>query len=112
MNLHGCAPRSSYSGGTPGSVVRPGVGRFTSLCPPFLLLRGYPSSAKLVLGRPPLLRRLRLAPKLFAQDVLLRGVDRRGRLAGPRGDEEDLAGVRDDVPRRVDAGEVGGHVGR
>src|SRR5512140_3591485 len=27
--------------------------RFTSLCPPFFLLRGYPSSAKLVLGRPP-----------------------------------------------------------
>ena len=32
MNLHGCAlphcaPRSSYGGGTPGSVVSPGVGR-------------------------------------------------------------------------------------
>ncbi len=34
MNLHGCAPRSSYSGGTPGSAYRPGVGRFTSLRPP------------------------------------------------------------------------------
>ena len=34
MNLHGCAPRSSYSGGTPGSAFRPGVGRFTSLRPP------------------------------------------------------------------------------
>ena len=33
MNLRGCAP--------------------ASLCPPFFLLRGYPSSAKLVLGRPP-----------------------------------------------------------
>jgi len=39
MNLHGCAP--------------------ASLCPPLFLLRGYPGSAKLVLGRPPLLRRLR-----------------------------------------------------
>jgi hypothetical protein len=34
VNLHGCAPRSSYSGGTPGSAYRPGVGRFTSLRPP------------------------------------------------------------------------------
>jgi hypothetical protein len=42
------APRSSYSGGTPGSALRTGVG-----CPPFFLLRGYPGSAKLVLGRPP-----------------------------------------------------------
>ena len=33
VNLHGCAP--------------------VSLCPPFFLLRGYPSSAKLLLGRPP-----------------------------------------------------------
>jgi hypothetical protein len=33
MNLHGCLP--------------------ASLCPPFFLLRGYPGSAKLVLGRPP-----------------------------------------------------------
>ena len=33
VNLHGCPP--------------------ASLCPPFFLLRGYPSSAKLVLGRPP-----------------------------------------------------------
>jgi hypothetical protein len=54
VNLHGCAPtRFSCCGGTPGSAIRPGVGRFTSLCPPFFLLRGYPSSAKLVLGRPP-----------------------------------------------------------
>ena len=28
------APRSSYSGGTPGSAFRPRVGRFTSLHPP------------------------------------------------------------------------------
>src|SRR5512141_2189716 len=28
-------------------------GRTLRLCPPFFLLRGYPSSAKLVLGRPP-----------------------------------------------------------
>jgi len=27
--------------------------RPASLCPPFFLLRGYPGSAKLVLGRPP-----------------------------------------------------------
>ena len=33
VNPHGCVP--------------------ASLCPPFFLLRGYPGSAKLVLGRPP-----------------------------------------------------------
>jgi len=47
-----CAPRSSCSGGTPGSVVRPGVGApppaATPPCPPvvppFFLLRGTPGS--------------------------------------------------------------------
>jgi hypothetical protein len=43
-----CALRYSYGEGTPGSAVRTGVG-----CPPFFLRRGYPGSAKLVLGRPP-----------------------------------------------------------
>ena len=54
VNLHGCAPRSSYSGGTPGSLFRTGAGRFTSLCPPFFLCGGTPESAfRTGVGRPP-----------------------------------------------------------
>jgi hypothetical protein len=36
-----------------GSVRGSPCGEPARLCPPFFLLRGYPSSAKLVLGRPP-----------------------------------------------------------
>ena len=70
MNLHGCASASkspfpqipafeSSCAASEGDSVRgspcgePARLRFTSLCPPFFLLRGYPGSAKLVLGRPP-----------------------------------------------------------
>jgi hypothetical protein len=44
MNLHGCAlPHFA-------PLLRR-LRRILPLCPPFFLLRGYPSSAKLVLGR-------------------------------------------------------------
>jgi hypothetical protein len=46
MNLHGCAlPHCA-------PLLRR-LRRTLLLCPPFFLLRGYPGSAKLVLGRAP-----------------------------------------------------------
>jgi len=65
------APRSSYGGGTPGSVVSPGVGRFTSLCPLDFPTAGVPHRREARSGAPPLLRRLRrrVSPRAGSSDT-------------------------------------------